>query len=211
MLEDKFGPPAGATFNLSILECKYEFHANGLIATSAFNLSILECKLFYLIFKPVPTHPFNLSILECKCVQVSHGWSSIMPFNLSILECKCRNFCSAPFGFRLLISPYWNVNQHWPLKHLNTLPLLISPYWNVNESSDIWPEWSKATFNLSILECKWHYSAHNVDLLLAFNLSILECKYCCNYLGRNCRNLLISPYWNVNQRGMASKTYGPPF
>ena len=125
------------------------------VTEQSFNLSILECKLFYLIFKPVPTHPFNLSILECKCVQVSHGWSSIMPFNLSILECKCRNFCSAPFGFRLLISPYWNVNALLVYPCFKQYSLLISPYWNVNTSAVKPVATWVAAFNLSILECKF--------------------------------------------------------
>ena len=54
-------------------------------------------------------------------------------FNLSILECKLNNGALFCVAVTLLISPYWNVNQH-----THTLGVK-----------------NRHPFNLSILECKY--------------------------------------------------------
>ena len=97
---------------------------------------------------------FNLSILECKWFYVGVLVQILQPFNLSILECKSGNITFGYYKLRLLISPYWNVNQ--------------SP------QSPLFPQYTP--FNLSILECKWYVLRSPNRRSVAFNLSILECK-----------------------------------
>ena len=122
------------SFNLSILECKSETVPCRYYATARFNLSILECKFEWLstvqlYTPPVLIYPywnvnkcvwrwqswpssFNLSILECKSKRMHRSAATAPGFNLSILECKC---CAPALGAktcrRVLIYPYWNVNE----------------------------------------------------------------------------------------------------
>ena len=56
--------------------------------------------------------------------------------------------------------------------------VLIYPYWNVNFASVLELCCEGDSFNLSILECKWHSGATDAVLGSGFNLSILECKSC---------------------------------
>ena len=55
---------------------------------ASFNLSILECKYHIQVHNQLQIHTFNLSILECKCQQTEPGRDYLETFNLTILECK---------------------------------------------------------------------------------------------------------------------------
>ena len=144
------------------------------------------------------TAPFNLSILECKYERLSPISMQARPFNLSILECKWQYGRLWPRTWKLLISPYWNVNDSTAYVFQTCLILLISPYWNVNRRFCKAGWHISRPFNLSILECKWRKLLPYRVQPHTFNLSILECK-CPAIVGAvNTPPLLISPYWNVN-------------
>ena len=77
--------------------------------------------------------------------------------------------------------------------------LLILPYWNVNNGANR-VSIVETTFNLTILECKLLSESDGITFDKAFNLTILECKFQMGYKGLSgFRNLLILPYWNVNE------------
>ena len=143
-------------------------------------------------------------------------------FNLSILECKSRRKLLGTARLqKVLIYPYWNVNNA-AYKILKPTPfVLIYPYWNVNTSSSYRRTETTASFNLSILECKLRAPLSNNRQKDSFNLSILECKlsYCIHTASKpqgfnlsilECKCIvsafrfdyyfpvLIYPYWNVN-------------
>ena len=117
---------------------------------------------------------FNLSILECKCIAKQHQDIS-GSFNLSILECKLWKYLTRWSSCRVLIYPYWNVN-------------MILPYRDSRASC----------FNLSILECKWLSADAAGCGKWCFNLSILECKFIMQLFVVSKIEVLIYPYWNVN-------------
>ena len=54
-------------------------------------------------------------------------------FNLSILECKLRTGLTCRRVGRVLIYPYWNVNESTYQRFNNLSSVLIYPYWNVNK------------------------------------------------------------------------------
>ena len=64
---------------------------------------------------------------------------------------------------------------------------------------------TQITFNLSILECKYNQLSFAAQITASFNLSILECKFYWYIRGKPLVQLLISPYWNVNDKFMSSQ------
>ena len=99
---------------------------------ASFNLSILECKYHIQVHNQLQIHTFNLSILECKCyyetAQTSMAQLLISPYwNVNLVKVLL-----VWQTIRLLISPYWNVNASRQNRGGIILKLLISPYWNVN-------------------------------------------------------------------------------
>ena len=76
----------------------------------SFNLSILECKFNHALRKIFQRLSFNLSILECKSVLPFPSQLLIFGFNLSILECKLQSKVTVAAETQVLIYPYWNVN-----------------------------------------------------------------------------------------------------
>ena len=131
-------------------------------------------------------------------------------FNLSILECKSLVGLRYISGDYVLIYPYWNVNYFVNQLVLYLLGVLIYPYWNVNRFPMTTGRY-RSGFNLSILECKFVIVSTACVTIGSFNLSILECKCWNRCIDLSTVNVLIYPYWNVNEEERQDSAYDAGF
>ena len=99
----------GLSFNLNLLECKYEQE--------------LEEKIQELVL--ISTY-WNVNEESLRQKMILYG------FNLNLLECKSWNSLQSRSKTNVLISTYWNVNSDAYGQTERLDKVLISTYWNVN-------------------------------------------------------------------------------
>ena len=141
-----------SSFNLNLLECKYEQTESLLLGSLVLISTYWNVNLFSYqpLFSPPVlistywnvnyiTHFHSLYVFKVLIstywnVNFSYSSSSFtsMCFNLNLLECKCNCWFAQSSILRVLISTYWNVNQHLHSELLRYMSVLISTYWNVN-------------------------------------------------------------------------------
>ena len=99
-----------------------------------------------------------------------------MSYSSSILECKYNTEYNIQSLFRVIVAPYWNVNNflfvvikfyhfvivapYWNVNWLKDLSLdvddevIVAPYWNVNNGLYTLVSQLLQGYSSSILECK---------------------------------------------------------
>ena len=71
-------------------------------------------------------------------------------------------------GGLVLISTYWNVNSFYRSIIGEEEDVLISTYWNVNFDYDVQITQIQHSFNLNLLECKYHWFSNTIERKLEF-------------------------------------------
>ena len=132
------------SFNLSILECKWEICLNRCVNRHVLIYPYWNVNAHVSVLSASRNRRFNLSILECKCCAVRDVDRRAESFNLSILECKLIYLNHFKVCKHVLIYPYWNVNANDQQRAAVQARVLIYPYWNVNKQPRRWSAWSAA-------------------------------------------------------------------